>query len=842
MTNTPYACCDSDRLDAVSKHATLNGIAYLDVSEDQRELLVHFANDRRLADLKPRHILIEGGERIPNVAVLKAEVLAADPRVLAVTVAQPGDFSVYTLRLVDPAEPADPPADFDPVLSSIRFSFKVSCPADFDCRPRRECPPEPLDEPDVDYLAKDYAGYRRLMLDRMSALMPGWRERNPSDAGVALVELLAYVADRLSYQQDAVATEAYLGTARKRTSVRRHARLVDYVLDEGCNARAWVHLRVSAAARLRLSDPITGAPIRHRFLTRCLQEGPLVDPARLPDLLRAHKPEVFEPLHEADLHPAHNEMRFHTWGARNCCLPAGATAATLSGDFGATLRQGDVLLFEEVVGPRTGQRADADPSHRHAARLSQPPRVRLDPLTGESVTEIAWHLADALPFPVCVSATTDADHGAALVTDVSVARGNAVLVDHGLSIDGEPIGGVPDPVVFLPPLAADLCELRAREPLPSRFRPALANAPLTFQGAVMVSETDAAGRARRVRAFFDPGGPAAGAFAWQPRDALPAITLGDSKGRTWRPRRDLLNSAASAEEFAVEVENDGTARLRFGDDVHGARPAAGAWFTADYRVGNGAQGNVGADAIAHLATAQADLASAVAGARNPLAARGGAEPESIEDARKNAPQAFRIQERAVTADDYAEVTQRQADLRIQRAAASFRWTGSWRTVFVTADRDECLPVGAGFETALRDRLERYRMAGHDLEVDAPRFVPLDIVMQVCVKPDYFRADVKAELLSVFGNRRRADGRLGVFHPDRFTFGQSVYLSQLYAAAMAVEGVESARITRFRRLGSQDTRPLQDGVLTLARLEIARLDNDPNFPERGRFRLDASGGK
>ena len=36
-------------------------------------------------------------------------------------------------------------------------------------------------------------------------------------------------------------TEAYLDTARRRISVRRHVRLVDYPMHEGCNARAWVH-------------------------------------------------------------------------------------------------------------------------------------------------------------------------------------------------------------------------------------------------------------------------------------------------------------------------------------------------------------------------------------------------------------------------------------------------------------------------------------------------------------------------------------------------------------------------------------------------------------------------
>ena len=116
-----------------------------------------------------------------------------------------------------------PPAGFDPVLSSVEFSFKVDCPRDFDCRPGTSARRSPPTTPEIDYLAKDYASFRRLMLDRLALLVPDWRERNAADLGIALVELLAYVGDHLSYQQDAVATEAYLGTARRRISVRRHA-------------------------------------------------------------------------------------------------------------------------------------------------------------------------------------------------------------------------------------------------------------------------------------------------------------------------------------------------------------------------------------------------------------------------------------------------------------------------------------------------------------------------------------------------------------------------------------------------------------------------------------------
>jgi hypothetical protein len=138
-----------------------------------------------------------------------------------------------------------------------------------------------------------------------------------------------------------------------------------------------------------------------------------------------------------------------------------------------------------------------------------------------------------------------------------------------------------------------------------------------------------------------------------------------------------------------------------------------------------------------------------------------------------------------------------------------------------------------------------RMAGYDLEVDGPRFVPLEIEMFVCIQPEYFRSQVKAALLDTFSNRVLPDGQQGIFHPANFTFGQTVYLSRLYAAAQAVPGVASVHITKFGRQGalpSDFSKALEEGKLNLNRLEIGRLDNDRNFPERGVFRLTLGGGK
>jgi hypothetical protein len=56
----------------------------------------------------------------------------------------------------------------------------------------------------------------------------GRRDREADDLAITLSEIMAAASDLIAYYQDRVAGEAYLNTARKRRSIRDHARLVDY--------------------------------------------------------------------------------------------------------------------------------------------------------------------------------------------------------------------------------------------------------------------------------------------------------------------------------------------------------------------------------------------------------------------------------------------------------------------------------------------------------------------------------------------------------------------------------------------------------------------------------------
>jgi hypothetical protein len=194
----------------------------------------------------------------------------------------------------------------------------------------------------------------------------------------------------------------------------------------------------------------------------------------------------------------------------------------------------------------------------------------------------------------------------------------------------------------------------------------------------------------------------------------------------------------------------------------------------------------------------------------------------------------------VTPADYEAVTMR--DPAVQRAAGTLRWTGSWHTVFLTVDRYDGRLIDPTLEAALTAHVDRYRMAGHDLEFDDPRFVSLEVELFVCVAADHFRSDVKGRLLEVLSDRDLPDGRRGLFHPDRFSFGQPVYLSPILAAARDVPGVASAEVVVFQRQGIPASRFVDEGRLELGRLEIGRLANDPNFPEHGVLRVELGGGK
>jgi hypothetical protein len=86
--------------------------------------------------------------------------------------------------------------------------------------------PIELPPPAIDYTNKDYASLRRAMLDLARLRLPEWTDHTPSDLGVVLTDMVAYVADVILYYQDRIASELFPGTATERASVLQLLRLI----------------------------------------------------------------------------------------------------------------------------------------------------------------------------------------------------------------------------------------------------------------------------------------------------------------------------------------------------------------------------------------------------------------------------------------------------------------------------------------------------------------------------------------------------------------------------------------------------------------------------------------
>jgi hypothetical protein len=534
LMNASVLSCREERRRKDTRAAPLFGLDFVEVSEDQVTLEVFFLG-KAPPVIALANVRISGGRRVRDVQVTGLSVRRQpDPTLddsLEVRVSKPGDFSIYTLSLVkldDQGHPTTQSLDgFDPRYDKVEFSFKAGCPSDLDCQVEQICPPPQRSYPEINYLAKDYASFRQLILDRLALLMPDWQEKHIPDIGITLVELLAYVGDYLSYYQEAVATEAYLGTARQRISVRRHVRLVDYTMHEGCNSRTWVTIHTD------ITD--TSLKARQIFFTTTLPGMPNTHVLQPTDWARVPRgnSEVFEPLvddakHSIQIYAAHNEIQFYAWGDCECCLAPGSTTATLLDEWvpadaadrpvdgpsgtkrSLNLRVGDVLIFEEVIGPGTGNAGDADPKHRQAVLLTEVTPA-IDPLYhqlgfpdhGKPVVEIEWCAEDALTFPLCISAKMPPPD-CTCREKISVARGNVILVDNGSAIE-EPLGVVPTGSVS--EHCPTDCEPAEIVIWPEKFRPTLKQRPLTFAQPLPRC------------------GCAAALVTQDPRQALPAISL-----------------------------------------------------------------------------------------------------------------------------------------------------------------------------------------------------------------------------------------------------------------------------------------------------------------------------
>jgi len=253
-------------------------------------------------------------------------------------------------------------------------------------------------------------------------------------------------------------------------------------------------------------------------------------------------------------------------------------------------------------------------------------------------------------------------------------------------------------------------------------------------------------------------------------------------GIRWKQVAQLYGQAADASVFETRTEDDGITTLQFGDGRNGATlPTGSNNVTATYRIGSGLAGRVAAGSLTTLLSRPTGLSAA----SNPLAAEGGSDAETLDEARQNAPRTVRTFGRIVSLADFEdEVT---ASGEIAKALATWVWDGLDRSIYLTIAGQ----AGATFsEQARRDlgaSLNRLRDPNHRLRIANYQKINIEFRAGVAVDAAYDRDTVLAAA---------REAVLDALSFDNLRLGQSIHLSDLYRVLQDVPGVVYVDVDRL----------------------------------------------
>jgi hypothetical protein len=800
-----------NRLQLVIESTTVNGIDFIELKAvDATTLYVHFLNPVNV-NVPGITAVISGGDRITGITVGPIQsgsgwtVDANGNPILALQVSAPGDFSTYTLTISG--------ALLDPMYASARFSFKVLCPSGFDCETDPSCcvaPEPPL--PQIDYLAKDFDSFKLALSQFSAQRYPAWQERSEADFGIMFMEALSAVGDELSYLQDRVAAEAALLTATQRRSLVSMARLVDYEPAPTLSASTTVQCQV------------LGTVVPAGALVSAVSPNGVKIPFEIGTGLADATQYTVSTLW--------NSISPYWFDDTQRCLRCGATGMYLLGqgfhfpDGLPLLLQTDLpgesireivfvvaaetrLLTDEIYptgGPPTAVTwiGWTQPTSRDHDLTQTIVYGNLLPATqGKRFSEsfvigAAPPAQSALPAAIARMGPdgTEAEPNWVFRYPLSKTQGNqtSLFVESQPRLTWLPPGSAQNTVVdpdIAKPQPEIILNRRLPEAQPFQFTTSLLDAtPVDFAYTV------------------DP-------TAWRVTATTPA-----GLPRQW------------------DYDGDQGDTIRFGFEGFGQPPNEGEVYDVTYRLGVGSGGNVATEGIRTVDLSAAPYLAAV---RNPFIVTNGADQETALHIRRMAPQQFRaVQYRAVQPVDYVAAAKTLP--WVLDAGTAFRWTGSWLTVFTTADPRGNAPVTETNQIGLVELLNRRKLAGYESYAPAPTLVALDLIITVCATTGWLESDVEAGVLARLANAKLPNGATGFFYADSFTFGTPLYRSALEAAIQSVPGVNGVLAIEFRRRGASDIFQTLPDVLPLGTAEILRIENDPSYPERGTLRVIAEGGR
>jgi hypothetical protein len=227
----------------------------------------------------------------------------------------------------------------------------------------------------------------------------------------------------------------------------------------------------------------------------------------------------------------------------------------------------------------------------------------------------------------------------------------------------------------------------------------------------------------------------------------------------WRAADTLAGAGPRDRVYITKTDDASVTTVISGTGDEGARfPTGVENIKAVYRNGIGRPGNVKAEQVSLLQSRPLGVKSVI----NPLRASGGADRESRDQARDNAPLAVMSLDRLVSVTDYADFTRTFAG--IGKAAARRLTDGRRELVHITIAGADDIPIDpvSDLYRNLVLALQKYGDVSLPVQVDVRELLILVLSANLRIEADRLWdvvvADVRAALLDAFGFDRRALGQ------------------------------------------------------------------------------------
>ena len=267
-----------------------------------------------------------------------------------------------------------------------------------------------------------------------------------------------------------------------------------------------------------------------------------------------------------------------------------------------------------------------------------------------------------------------------------------------------------------------------------------------------------------------------------------------SGSQQWNYVQYLVDSGPEDMVWSSFTDANGFTDIQFGDNINGLVPSVGLTVWATYTVGVGAAGNQSAGVVGTIVTAVNGLfiATNAGGTYQSSTMSGGADAESNDHIRANAPASFQTQNRAVSPQDFLNLVLSVPGVTAASVVANHSTSV---TLYVLGPGFQ--PPSTGLINNISSFFEAKTLAGVTVSVGAPALIPFNVgasgsgsnAVQLQVMNGYLQAHVLANVQSALTL---------LFQPPSATFGQLITLSLIMQTIMSVPGVAWCTVPQFTR--------------------------------------------